>query len=42
MELMEKAVADGKIKDSVLFSYEGSPNADLTTDQKEILKSYIK
>ncbi len=41
VELMEKAIADGKIKDTVLFSYEGSPTFQLTEDTKEILKSYL-
>jgi len=41
MELMEKAVADGKLKDHVLFNFEGSPAGFLTPDQKEILKSYL-
>lgn len=41
VELLEKAVADGKVKDSELFSYEGSPVYILPKDTKEILKSYI-
>jgi hypothetical protein len=40
-ELLEKAVADGKIRDSVLFSYEGSPNFQLPADVKDILKSMV-
>jgi hypothetical protein len=40
-ELLEKAVADGKIRDGVLFSYEGSQNYSLTQEQKELLKAYI-
>jgi hypothetical protein len=39
-ELLEKAVADGKVRDSVLFSYEGSPGFQLPADVKDILKSY--
>jgi hypothetical protein len=39
MELLEKAVAEGKVRDSTLFSYEGSPNFQLPADVKEILKS---
>jgi len=41
MGLIEKAVADGKIKDSVLFAYEGNAQI-LTPEMKEILKSYNK
>jgi hypothetical protein len=41
VELLEKAVADGKIRDTVLFSYEGSPTFNLATETKEILKSYL-
>lgn len=40
-ELMEKAVADGKIRDTVLFSFEGSPTFQLADETKEILKSYL-
>jgi len=40
-QLLEKAVADGKIRDGVLFSYEGSRDYTLTQDQKELLKAYI-
>ena len=40
--LLEKAVGDGKIKDTVLFAYESNPVYPLTEEQKEILKSYIK
>lgn len=42
LPLLEKAVGDGKIKDTVLFGYESNPVYPLTEDQKEILKSYIK
>lgn len=41
LELIEKAVAEGKMQDNVLFSYEGSPSGFLTPAQKEILKSYL-
>ena len=41
MELLEKAVAEGKIRDSVLFSYEGSPVFQLPGEVKDILKSYL-
>jgi len=41
LELIEKAVAEGKLQDNVLFSYEGSPSGFLTPAQKEILKSYL-
>ena len=41
MELMEKAVADGKLKDHVLFNFEGSPVPVLTAEQKDILKAYL-
>ena len=40
-QLLEKAVADGKIRDGVLFSYEGSRDYTLTQDQTELLKAYI-
>ena len=40
-QLLEKAVADGKIRDGVLFSFEGSRDYALTQDQKELLKAYI-
>jgi hypothetical protein len=43
MALLEKAVADNKIKDSTLFAYEGSPGVfKFNSEDEEILKSYIK
>jgi hypothetical protein len=42
MELLEKAVVDGKIKDSIMFAFEGSPAYQFMDAEKEILKSYIK
>jgi hypothetical protein len=41
VELLEKAVGDGKIKDSFLFSYEGDPLFRLPDGVKEVLKSYL-
>lgn len=40
--LLEKAVGDGKIKDSVLFGFESNQFYPLTEVDKEILKSYMK
>lgn len=43
MGLLEKALADGKIKDSTMFAFEGSPGVfKFTVEDEEILKSYIK
>lgn len=39
LELMEKAVTEGKLQDSKLFAYES--NNIITDDTKDILKSYI-
>lgn len=42
MGLLEKGVAEGKIKDSTLFAYEGSPGVfKFSSEDEEILKSYI-
>ena len=41
VELLEKAVGEGKVQDSILFSYEGDPLYRLSNGVKEILKSYM-
>lgn len=41
VDLLEKAVADGKVRDTVLFSFEGSPTFNLAAETKEILKAYL-
>jgi len=42
VDLISKAVSDGKIKDTVLFTFEGEPSYIFTDEQKDILKSYMK
>lgn len=42
IDLLEKAVVDGKIKDTVLIAYESEMNYPLTAEQKDILKSYLR
>ena len=41
IEIMEKAVADGKLKDVVLFNYEADHLAPLSVETRDILKSYL-
>jgi len=42
VDLISKAIADGKIKDTVLFTFEGEPSYQFTDEQKDILKPYMK
>jgi len=42
VDLLAKAVEDGKINPNVLFSFEAEQNYPLTDDHKDILKAYIK
>jgi hypothetical protein len=41
IEIMEKAVADGKLKDTELFNYEANHLAPMSDETKTVLKSYL-
>jgi hypothetical protein len=42
VELMAKAVTDGKIDPNLLYTFEAEHNYPLTDEHKNIMKAYVK